>query len=70
MIEWLKAKIFTKYLGSIIRTALAAVGGFLIAKYGLDEDIVNQLMNNLAEVLGVLVPLIVAQLWSLFQKSK
>lgn len=70
MLEWLKQKILTKYTGSIIRTALAALGGYLIAQYGLDSELVEQFINNTTEVLVAVVPLIIAQIWSLIQKYK
>lgn len=70
MLEWLKQKILTKYTGSIIRTVLAALGGYLIAQYGLDSEIVEKFISSTTEVLVAVLPLVIAQIWSLIQKYK
>lgn len=70
MLEWLKEKILTKYLGSILRTALAALGGFLVAKYGIDQATADQLVANLYTVAMAVLPIVIAQVWSLIQKAK
>ena len=69
MIDWLRKKFFNKYLGSVVRTVLAALGGYLIKHYGLDENLVEQFITSFGEVLVIVLPLVVAQIWSLFQKK-
>lgn len=68
MIKWLQQKLIGKYLASTIRTALAALGGFLIARFGLDEGLVAALIANTTEVILALAPLLLAQIWSWVQK--
>lgn len=55
-----------KYIGSIVRTILAAVAGFLAAK-GMSDA--GDLLNGMSEQIAALIFAIV-QAWSLKQKSK
>lgn len=66
--DYIKKLLINKYSASVVRTALAALGGYLISNYGIDEDLVNELMTNFSEVAAILLPILIAQGWSLVQK--
>lgn len=66
---WIKKKLLgllaPKYIGSVVRTVLAAVAGYLAAK-GLGEagDAVKGLEDEIAAILFALI-----QGWSLIEKK-
>lgn len=69
MIDWVKGKILSlfapKYIGSVVRTALAAVAGYLAAKgFGDAGSIVQGMEEEVAALLFAIV-----QAWSLKQKK-
>lgn len=65
MFAWLEKYGVAKWAGKLIRKALAVLGGYLIAKYGLDEQLVNGAIDKIAELLIAVLPIIIAQLWSM-----
>lgn len=68
MFDWLKNLIANKYLGSLVRHAVTAVSGFLLAA-GLDPSLVERFSGSLEAVLLGLGLYALGQLWSLEEKK-
>lgn len=69
ILETLKGLVAAKYLGSIIRTGLAGLGGFLLA-IGVSPDDVEKFTSSGNTVALALASYALAQLWSWLEKSK
>ena len=69
MIDWLRQKIFTRYLGSAIRTLLTALSTYLVS-IGLDSEVVSAWAQSAEAVWLGIATLIATQLWSWYDKSK
>lgn len=79
MLDWIKQKLaqflnatfLSKYIGSIVRTAFAALGGFLVAKGVIkDSAAVDQLAQPTIEIILGVVSWLIAQGASFAEKSK
>lgn len=70
MLEWLKKLAINKYAGSLIRTALVALGAYLTAKLGLEKGMVDAFVQSTTELLLSLLPIVIAQVWSLIEKAR
>ena len=60
----LKQGVIMKYLTSIIRHALTALGGILVAKGIIDQDVADNMVNNETEVILGLISYVLGQVCS------
>ena len=58
-----------KYIGSLVRTALAALSGFLLS-IGVDADVVHQFTQSSETVALALITYALVQVWSMSEKTK
>lgn len=68
MFGWLKELLLSKYLGSFIRHALTVTSGFLLS-LGIQPEVVESFEKSGAIVLTALATYLLAQIWSLKEKS-
>ena len=67
MFEWLEKFGVTTVLGKIARKLLALLSGVLITQFELPEAValmVTETLAQVAELVIALLPIIIAQLWS------
>lgn len=70
MLDWLKKIAINKYAASIIRTALVALGVYLTTRLGIEKGIVDAFIQSTTELLLSLLPIVIAQVWSLIEKAR
>lgn len=58
----------SKYLGSFVRTGLAALGGYIIAQKWVDAETANNFIQATEALLLGLLPVLIAQVASLIEK--
>ena len=67
--NWLKKILLSNYIGGFIRTALAAFGGYLVAKGIASQEQADTLIKAILDMLPNLIPLIVAYASSVINKK-
>ena len=67
--NWIKKLLLSNYLGGFIRTALAGLSGFLIAKGIANPEQAENLTKAIMDMLPNLVPIIVAYVSSIMNKK-
>lgn len=70
LVKSLIAPFVSKYAGSFIRTALAALGGYLISKNLADAQTADTFIKATEALLMGILPILIAQLSSLVEKLK
>lgn len=67
--SWLKKLLLSNYIGGFIRTALAALGGYLVARGIATAEQAESLAKAILDIIPNLVPIIVAYLSSFANKQ-
>ena len=67
--NWLKKLLLSNYVGGFIRTALATLGGYLVAKGIATAEQAESLSKAILDILPNLVPIIVAFISSMLNKK-
>lgn len=68
-LDKIKGVIAMKYIGSLVRTAVAALAGFLLTA-GIDPAVVEKFSGSAEVVVSGLIAYAVAQFFSLKDKAK
>lgn len=58
-----------KYVGSVIRTGMAVVAGYLVA-HGVSDETANTFISSSGDVIAGVVTYALTQVWSIAQKAK
>lgn len=66
----LKQGVVMKYLTSIIRHALTALGGFLVAKGIIDQDVADKMVTNDTEIILGAISYLIGQCCSWWSNKK
>lgn len=67
--KWITKLLLSNYVGGFIRTALAALSGFLVAKGLANAEQAENLTRAILDILPNLVPIIVAYASSVANKK-
>lgn len=67
--NWLKRLLLSNYIGGFIRTALAALGGYLVAKGIATAEQAETLSKAILDILPNLIPIFSAWLFSIINKK-
>lgn len=66
--KWLRELVFGKWIGSLVRSVIAALGGYLMASGNIDPETVKEFVSALTEITAQGLPVLIAFLMSLFEK--
>lgn len=69
IVRGLLAPFISKYVGSFVRTALAALGGYLISQQWADAETADNFIKAFEALLIGIIPVLIAQLSSLVEKN-
>ena len=67
MLESIKKLIMSKYLHSLVRTLMVALGTYLATK-GVNQEVVGNFVSAATELLVAIGTILLAQLWSWIEK--
>jgi hypothetical protein len=68
-LENLKASLMAKYLGSLVRTAVAALAGVIGALGVVDPVVLAEWVDPTTAIITAVAAYLLTQLWSLKQKA-
>lgn len=69
MIDWIKQLFMSRYLGSIVRHAMTALSGFLLA-IGIEPEVVESFASSGTTVLIAVLTYVIAQGFSYLEKKQ
>ncbi len=68
--EWIKGLLVGKYLGSWVRHALSALGGFILAQGLVAPEVITKFVDSGTEVISALLLFAISLLSSYIQKKQ